>query len=193
MPNVRWGIGAEDVDDFDRSKQYTPYNGPTPPNAVYLWCIKKLQQVAATKDNYPQLRVGLELVPRVGRDEVLYRNFWIMDFIPISGKTQFRYVPLLDALGINGRDFTNKTVTDEEGNIVRIGTWKNTGDILISGLLKDGADKDGNVRKEIRTYMEPNPDDEEDLGEADDEVDTYDAEDYGDDEYADDEDDEDDF
>lgn len=166
MPTVNWGISASDVDDFDRSSQFTPYRGKLPPNAVYDWEVKKLQFVAGTQKKNPQLRVGLELVPR-DKSEEKYAGYFIMDFIPVMDKTQWRYVPLLDALGISGRDFATKTRTDSDGNIIRIGRWALDGH-MVSAQLTDGMDQDGNARKEIRggayyecLELEADEDDEE--------------------------------
>lgn len=182
MPKVNWGIGSGDVDGFDRESQYTPYTGPIPPNGVYLWKVKVLKAVAGTREKFPQLRIGLELVPRAEYDEKRYAGYFVMTFPPISEKTQFRYVPFLDALGVSGSDFTRKTITDEEGNIKRIGGWRNDGSTVILAELKDEADQNGNARKGIG-YMgaaDELPDDEDSLDE------------YDDDEYEDDDSDVDD-
>lgn len=156
MPRVKWGVDAGDVDDFDRDSQFKPYAGPVPPDGVYAWTLKVLQHVAGSKQKNPQLRVGLELVPRAEFDEDKYRGYFIMDFIPVMPTTTFRYVPLLDALGVSGTDFANRTTTDEDGNIVSIGKWRNSKDTVVIAQLISGTDQNGNARKEIRggTYGE---------------------------------------
>lgn len=182
MPRVRWGIEAGDVDDFDRESQYAPYQGPIPPNAVYQWKVKQLKSVAGSRDKYPQLRIGLELEPRKGRDENKYRGYFVMVFLPITQKTNFRYAPFLDAIGVSGREFTNGTITDEEGNVKKIGRWRNDGKTLILGQLVERADENGALRKEVAWMgsaegAEPAEDEQDDP--------------YGDDsdeEYADDDD-----
>lgn len=180
MGIVRWNISANDIDDFDRSKQFKPYAGPVPPNnTVFLWRIKKMQYVPATRDKLEQLRVGLELVPRKGFDESRYAGYFIMNFIPVAPNTGFRYVPLCDALGISGRDFTERMRADKEGNILRIGKWQNDGQQLILAKFTDWMDNKGNPRKEV-DWMGPIEDDYEDDYEDDDNLD--------DDEYADDDD-----
>lgn len=153
MPRANWGIDASDVDDFDRDSVYKPYTGPVPPDGVYLFLIKKLQFVAGTKSKLPQLRVGLELVPREDANEDRYDEYFIMDFLHISDKTKFRYVPFLDAIGVTGREFTTRTVTREDGNIVKIGKWQNSGEEYVYAQIKTGEDQDGNKRKEIGTYV----------------------------------------
>lgn len=171
MPRANWGIDASDVDDFDRDSVYKPYTGPVPPDAVYLFLIKKLQFVAADRKKLPQLRVGLELVPREDADEERYDGYFIMDFLHISDKTKFRYVPFLDAIGVSGKEFTTRTVTKEGGEIVKIGAWRNTGEEYIYAQLTTGTDQDGNSKKEIRTYVayEEEAEDDEDYDDYDEE------------------------
>lgn len=155
MPRANWGISASDVDEFDRESQYKPYAGPIPPSGpVYLWLIKKLQFISGTKSKLPQLRVGLELVPREDRDEEQYEGYFVMAFLPVSEKTNFRYVPFLDAIGVTGREFERGTMYDEQGNIKKIGKWRNTGEEYICAQLKDGEDEKGNPRKEVGTFLE---------------------------------------
>ena len=150
MPIVDWGIGAEAVDDFDRDSQFKPYAGPVPPNAVYQWRIKIAKFVDGTKDKWPQLRLGLELVPRSDiPEEKRYKNYFVMFFGSITPDTAFNYAPFCDAIGVTGREFARKTQTDEEGNIRRIGNWRNDGKTLILGQLTDKADQNGNPRKTI--------------------------------------------
>lgn len=183
MPIVRWGIDQSDVDDFDRSKQFTPYRGKIPPNGVYDWEVKVFKYAAATRQKNPQLIVGLELVPRDASEDK-YDGYFIMDYIPVMNKTVFRYVPLLDALGISGRSFATSTKVDADGNILRIGKWRLDGH-MVSAQLVDGEDQKGNARKEIKggAYFECLEPDEED--DADDDEDEYD----GDDDVFDDEED----
>lgn len=151
MPTVNWGIGEEVIDDFDRESQFTPYRGPVPPSgAVYQWKItKNVSRAAATREKLPQLRVGLELIPRKGFDEAQFKGYYITAFLSISERTAFMYVPFLDAIGASSNDFINRTVVDEDGKIVRIGRWKNDGRTIILGQLKDDQDQNGNPKKKI--------------------------------------------
>ena len=135
MPKANWGVSSSDVDNFDRNSQYQPYDGLIPPNGVYEWNIKVLKFAAATKEKLPQLRVGLELSPREGRDEDKYEGYFKMAFLNVSDKTAFVYVPFLDAIGVTGREFTERTITDEEGNVKKIGRWRNTGEEYIRAEL----------------------------------------------------------
>lgn len=197
MPKVSWGVDAGDVDDFDRDSQYKPYAGPQPPRRVYVWRIKTLKYAAGSKGKNPQLRPGLELVPREeNTDEKRYAGYFVMDFLPVANNTTFRYVPFLDVLGVSGRDFANNTLIDDDGNVKRIGKWRNDGQQLIAAELVEGQDQDGNVRWEIRggSYCEV-PEDVE-LSDED-----YDEDEFGDDDdvydddvdIEDDEDDDDDY
>lgn len=179
MPRVKWGVGAEDVDDFDRDSQFKPYAGPEPRNGVYAWKIKVFKFAAGGRGKLPQMRPGLELVPRAGFNEGKYAGYFIMDFIPVSDKTQFRYVPLLDALGVTGREFETATITDEEGNIQKIGKWRNKGETVIIAQLRDGQDDKGIARKEIASYGEL-PEDIE-LSDGDDDTELPDDDDLSED------------
>lgn len=148
MPRVNWGVSASDVDSYDRDSQYKPYAGPIPTNGVYQWQVKKLQHVAGTREKNPQLRIGLELVPR-NKAEKKFAGYFILVFAPVTEKSQFRYVPFLDAIGVTANEFSRGTVTDEEGNIKKIGKWRNTGNALILGQLADDTDQNGAPRKKI--------------------------------------------
>lgn len=178
MPRARWGIRAADVDNFDRETQYAPYTGKIPQNNVYQWTVKVAKFIEGTREKFAQLRVGLELVPR-DRDEKQYKGYFIMCFLPVAEKTAFRYVPFLDAIGVTGRDFENRTIVDEEGKIRRIGRWNNDGSTLVLAQLADGMDQNNNARKEI-TWFGPLDEETEDAEESDDEYDDSDA-DYVDD------------
>lgn len=150
MPKVNWGLSRGTIENFDREAQYTPYDGPIPVNGVYEWKIKVLKSIAGTREKNPQLRIGLELMPRKGRkEERQYAGYFIMIFPPVNDRTAFRYVPFLDAIGVSEREFLVGTITDEEGNVRKIGRWRNTGEEIIKAELKDDTDQNGNPRKDI--------------------------------------------
>jgi len=170
MPRAQWGVKSSDVDDFDRSSQYKPYDGPIPINGVYHWNVNVLKYAAGTREKNPQLRIGLELIPRDDRpEETKYEGYFIMAFLPVTDKTQFRYVPFLDAIGVTGKEFERRTITDTDGNITRIGNWRNSGDYMIAAQLQDGTDQNNNSRKEIGVIMEITEEDEGEGEEFDDE------------------------
>ena len=188
MPRVNWGIDAEVIDEFDRDAQFTPYTGPQPPvNMVYCFTIKNLKHVAGTDKKYPQLRAGLTLEPR-NNDEAKYGGYFIMKFMTIAppkdGKqgTGFQYIPFLDALGVSSVDFTTKTQTDEDGNVKRIGPWRNEGDTLILARIEMKADQNGEPRVEVTWVGDASNVVFEDIDEAEE------AEEFDEDELYDDED-----
>lgn len=168
MPKVNWNISAGTIDDYDRSRDFKPYDGPIPPAGVYRWKIKKLQYIAGEGKKHPQLRAGLELIPR-NRDEKRFETYFIMAFMTVSEQWPGFYVPFLDAIDVSENEFRNGTMTDEEGNIKKIGRWRNTGDVLVKAQLKDGVDQHGSPRKEIGYFMadsgEPVSDDDPDTDE----------------------------
>lgn len=187
MPKVNWGVSSGDVDAFDRDSQFKPYAGPAVPNGVYRMRVKSAKRIAAAQGKYPQLRLGLELVPR-NAAERKFSDYFIMAFLPVMNKTQFRYVPFLDAIGVSATDFTARTVADEEGDIKRIGQWKNDGNTLIMVQLKSGEDDKGNPRQDVGTFLaNVESDDDEDI---DEDEDAYDDEEIDETDYVDDEDEE---
>lgn len=135
MPRVNWGINSSVIDEFDREAQFKPYTGPVPENGVYQWRVKNAVSVAGTKEKYPQLRVTLELEPRY-REEKKFAGYTLMKFMSVADQTAFQYVPFFDAIGITGKDFTLRTFTDEQGNVKKIGPWRNNGKTSVLGLLE---------------------------------------------------------
>lgn len=151
MPTVNWGVSADKLKEFDRSTQFVPYAGPQPQSrVVYQWIVRRLRYVAATGSKLPQLRVGLELLPREGSNrEARYAGYNVMAFLPVADNTMFRYVPFLDAIGVSEHEFVNKTIIDHDGSVTRIGSWRNTGDDVILANLKEGQDQAGSPRLEV--------------------------------------------
>lgn len=194
MPKVNWGISASDAENFDRDKQFKPFLGKTPPNGAYVWLLYRLQFAAGTGTKYAQLRIGLELQPQ-SKGEKPYKGYRLMTFRSVSPQTAFAYVPFLDAIGVTANDFTSRTQADTEGNILRIGNWRNDGKQLLVGVLKDDKDQDGKPRKDIGYIgaMEELDADEGDDEPDDDEEFADDDEEYADDDDTDDTDDDSDY
>lgn len=188
MPSVDWGISVKDAKSFDRDKQFAPYRGKVPPNAVYEWRVYRLQFSPGTGDKFPQLRIGVELVPQ-DKSEKAFKGFSLMTFRTVASHTPFTYVPFLDAIGVSEDDFVNRTRADAEGNIQRIGAWRNTGDQHILAQLIDSDDGKGNAKKDIKWIGPVDELDDEGDDEPDDDDDEYYDEEDEDGEYDDDEDD----
>lgn len=148
MPRVNWGVGKDVIDDYDRDSGYKPYTGKIPQNAVYKFRLKTLKYAAGTKQKNPRLTAGLELVPR-NAEEKEFAGYFIMKFMPIADTNGFQWIPFLDALGVSSAEFTRGTVTDDEGNVRKMGNWRMDGKMEILAQLKDGTDQTGNSRKEI--------------------------------------------
>lgn len=148
MPLVDWGIDPRVIDEWDRDSQFKPYTGVVPPNGAYLWKIKTLKFSAPTDDKNPQLRAGLELVPRT-KEEKRFAGYFIVKFMTVTERSVMFYTPFLDAIGVSSDDFTERTRTDEEGNVRKIGQWKMDGSTKILGQLQDDTDQNGNPRKAV--------------------------------------------
>ncbi len=148
MPKVNWGISKGTISNFDRESQYKPYDGPLPPAGMYRWLVKRLKYVAATGTKNPQIRAGLELVPR-NTEEKRYKGYYITAFLTIAEQYPGFYVPFLDAIGVSENEFLSGTITDEEGNIKKIGRWRFTDDVHLKAQLRDETDQAGNPRKGI--------------------------------------------
>ena len=182
MGAVDWGISTGDIDNFDREKQFAPYRGQIPPNAVYRWRITQLKFSPATGDKFPQLRIGVELVPR-NKKEQSYKGFRLMSFRVVAPQTPFNYVPLLDALGVSSSDFKNRTMADGEGNITRIGKWRNNGAQEIDAQLASTDDEkyphDIKWIGAVQEVIDDEPDDSDDDDYLDDEEYDNDIDDSG--------------
>lgn len=186
MPTANWGITKRDFDSFDREKQFKPYTGPIPPSgAVFTWKIKVLKFFPATNEKTAQLRIGLELVP-MRKEDNKYKGYFVMTFRSVTPKTQFNYVPFCDAIGVTATDFIDRTNRNQEGDILRIGRWRNDGNQLVMAQLKDSEDQNGNLRKDIGWIGPVEDTDETEDDYEDDELD----EEIDEDDYIDDEDEE---
>lgn len=175
MGKVTWGSGisAGDIDGAERS-QFKPYDGPTPPNAMYAWRIKVLKKGKSAADN-TKLIIGLELTPRQSRpEEKRFKGFYVTESIAVVESMAGKLGAFLDAIGVSGSDFMERTKDDGEkdqrGNvkITRIGKWVNDGKTLIMGSIADDS-YNGETRKRISNFWpvevaqtQPNDDDEDD-------------------------------
>ena len=177
MPRVNWGVGKEVIDEYDRDSQFTPYRGKTPPNGVYKFKVKTLKSAAGTKTKNPRLTAGLELVPR-DADEKPFKGYYIPKFMAIADTNGFQWIPFLDAIGVSSAEFLRGTVTDEDGNVRKIGNWKMDGTTEILAQLADGTDQNDNPRKEIK-WVGALDDEEGFADEVEEDEEVYDDDDEG--------------
>jgi hypothetical protein len=182
MPKAVWDLKRGSIDGFDRSKQFKPFTGQQPPvRVVYKWRVARLTYAAAIGGKVAQLRIGLELIAR-SSDEKKYNGYYITLYRSITDNNQFTYVPFLDTLGVSEIDFLQKTFTDNEGKVLRIGQWKNDGTQEVLGQLVEREDQNGEMRRDVGwigvVEDEPDEDDDEDEEYENDE----DDEEYEDDE-----------
>lgn len=120
MPKVKWfGITVDAIEDAEvrRNKMYT---GPEPKRGVYQFAVRF--KMAKSGNDHDQIRCYMTLVPRDARpEEKKYRDFFMMEFVPVVDSAAFRVRALCDALGVKARDFYEKTVNDKEGWITKFG------------------------------------------------------------------------
>jgi hypothetical protein len=156
MGKVKWGgVTGKGIDEVDTSKQFTPYAGPVPPAGVYQFHLKILRQGMSSNNN-PQLILGLVLVPRKGMPEQnKFKGYFLMDYIVVMEQTQFKVRPFLDAIGVKGRDFTDRCVDDgsDKKNITKIGNWIQDGKKFLLVSIGMGSDNNGNSRMEVKGYV----------------------------------------
>lgn len=161
MGKVKWGGGlsGSDFDNADRSNSFKPYDGPpVPTNTLFCWKIKVLKR-GKTTNGYDQLIVGLELTPRRSRpDEKPYAGFYITDYITVMEDSLFRVAPFLDAIGVSGTDFAERTIVEQDADrrgsraITKIGRWINNGKNYVMATTVDGDDGKGNPRRKVGNY-----------------------------------------
>lgn len=158
MGKVTWGGGvtADDIDGAERS-QYKPYDGPTPPNAMYAWKVKILKKGKSQADN-TKLIIGLELVPRQSRpDEKPYKGYFVSESIAVVESMAGKLGAFLDAIGVSSSDFMNRTSDSGEKdargnvNITKIGKWINNGETYILASLGDDS-YNGENRKRVQNF-----------------------------------------
>lgn len=168
MPRANWGVTAAQIDDFDREKMYKPYTGPTPPvGQVYMFVVKILKHQARTREKNAALVVGLELEPR-NKDDQKFAGFFCMNYLTVADNTQGFYVPFLEAIGVSSTDFEKRTITDEEGNIKKIGPYRHTGDVLVLAQLREN-EYQGKTRIQAGWFgpVEEDPEDEDEYDDED--------------------------
>lgn len=143
MAKVKWGsVNAQEIDEFE-DEGFSAYDGPDPKRGVYGFKIK-FMKTGTSSGGHDQMIVGLELDSRGRADHKKYAGFFMQDFIIVKDDTVFRYAPLLKALGIPGKDFLTKTITDPSDDdndtkkIVKIGTVKPIGMKVVGSIWPDG-------------------------------------------------------
>lgn len=168
MPTANWGLSAGTISDFDRDKQFTPYQGPVPGNGVYKWKVANAWFAAATGDKLPQLRLLLVLDPR-DKSEKRFTGYSQMAFLSVADNMAFRYVPFLDAIGVSDAAFRTRTKFDNDGRIISIGKWKNNGTTFVAAQLEDNDYEGAKNPKQVgwigALADEPEPDEEDEYEE----------------------------
>jgi hypothetical protein len=177
MPTVQWGISRGTLTNYERSS-FKPYDGELPPNRIFRWKIRKMVYKAATAESPAQLQMGLELIPRKGRNDERYAGYYLTVFQRITDSSVYYWGPILDALHVSEAAFQAAKI-DNEGNIRSMGKWRNDGNQFIMGRLADD-NYNGKIGKKIDWWGE-------DTGEAAPDIDDEEDEEYDEEEYESDE------
>ena len=160
MPTADWGLDRQSYRAIDRFRsEFEPYDGPPPPNAVYLWQVKRIKYTRPQNGTYPQLVIDLVLEPRRTHEQE-YAGYFIRVYRSITPRSVPFYAPFLQAIGVSASDFGTRTVYNRDtGDIQRIGQVQFTDHrpTYVRGALRDdnSLDNDGNprARKDVTNFM----------------------------------------
>jgi hypothetical protein len=154
VPKVKWssGISAADIDGADDSRNFSPYDGPTPPPGVYGFVVKQME-LSKTSNGNPQIVLGLELTDRGRVEHKKFAGYYLRDFIVVLPQTAFRIKPLLKALRVSAEDFTDRLVRDEENNVITIGKVKPVGQTVVVNLAVNKGQKSDQYPRQVGTYL----------------------------------------
>lgn len=183
MPKVAWGLGADEIEQV-QSTGFTPYEGPLVPRGVYTFAIKA--KIAKSKNDNPMIKVLLILDGEASseKDETKkqYDGAPIWDNVVVMDKTAWKVKQFCEGLGVSSSDFANRTIKNDDDEIVKIGNVK-LENARVKVMTNVGKDQNGQPRPEVQQYLpadgdakavsddEPEPDDDEPVAEGDDAAD----------------------
>lgn len=167
MPKVKWeSISEQDIDEAQTNQAYA---GKVPPAGVYRFELRVLKTGESGEGN-PKLVIGCFLDGSWRPEHKKYDGCPMWDHLAVIQSQNFKVRAFCDALGVTSKQFMTQTMTDEDDNILKIGTLK----IKDEGLLIYAAvqkTNDPDYGEQIRPargggYM-PAPEDDDDSDEAD--------------------------
>lgn len=165
MPKAKWGSDLT-VDDIENAESSNgAYTGPIPPSGVYLFNLKKMV-AGESKAGKPKVFMVWEMAKTgAKKDQKKWAGAPLFDHMPVGASSAFRAKALCAALGVTSKDFINKTVIDEEDNIIKIGNLKIDGKIQSFINVKRENDEDNGERLVLigGGYL-PKPDESDDGG-----------------------------
>jgi hypothetical protein len=128
MPRMKWGADFDELpEDWDES-DFTEYDGPVPPSKKLLKGEAKKMWAATSSSGNEMLVVLFEASGNKGENEK-YNGWSTFERIPLIPKMNWKYGPLLEALGVTLDDVKRKTLVAEEDDnvgtpIKKIGAMK---------------------------------------------------------------------
>lgn len=121
MPKVKWGsISEQDINEAEVSQNYA---GKIPPTGVYRFVLSRLK-VGQSGEGNPKVVVMARLDGSWRKEHKKFNGCPLFDHIAVIQSQNFKVRALCDALGVTAKQFMNQTVTDEDDNILKIGTLK---------------------------------------------------------------------
>lgn len=123
MPKVKWGAGITADAIENASDSGNVYEGKIPPGGVYTFEIRTMKHVEKNSNGNPMVSFMLLLDdPRKEMKE--FKGCPLFSQIVVLPQNDWKVKEFTRSLGISGRDFLDRCVTDEAGNILKFGDLK---------------------------------------------------------------------
>jgi hypothetical protein len=117
VPRMKWGADFDELPDDWEESDFEPYDGPEPPsNKLLNGEVKKMW--AATFSSGNEGIVALFEAGGNTGDREKYNGWSTFERIPLIPSMNWKYGPLLEALGITLEDVKRRTVVEDEDDNV---------------------------------------------------------------------------
>jgi hypothetical protein len=136
VPKLKWG---SDLTSTDVEEASDGYKGKVPPPGLYRFKLRMAQSTKSSNDN-PMVVLLLILDGSWKKEHKQYEGAPLWDRITVIKTTAGRVKAFCDALNVTYDDFLAKTMSDEEGNITKVGKLKIKDEDLLL-YIKTGTEK----------------------------------------------------